>query len=65
MDNAAAMPEVMRRSVESFLLQMTEALDPLAALQITNMTMNLMDTVYVMGLQDGQVAPLPQFLPKL
>ncbi|WP_287130854.1 hypothetical protein [Candidatus Cyanaurora vandensis] len=50
-----AMPELMRRSVESFLTQLTETLDPLEAIQITNLTMNLMNTVYVMGLHDGQV----------
>jgi hypothetical protein len=47
------MPEMMRRSLESFLLQMTEPLDPLEALKITNMTLNLMETVYVMGKQDS------------
>ncbi|WP_287128989.1 hypothetical protein [Candidatus Cyanaurora vandensis] len=53
-----AMPELMRRSVESFLTQLTETLDPLEAIQITNLTMNLMNTVYVMGLHDGQVTDL-------
>lgn len=56
------MPEMMRRSLESFLLQMTEPLDPLEALKITNMTLNLMETVYIMGKQDGNVDHgLPRF----
>ncbi len=53
----STMPATMRRSVESFLLQMTEVMDPLQALQVTNLTMNLMDMVYVMGLQDGKNIP--------
>jgi hypothetical protein len=48
------MPDTMRRSLESFLLQMTEPLDPLDALKITNMTLTLMETVYLMGRQDEQ-----------
>ncbi len=47
------MPEMMRRSVESFLIQMTDTMDPLEALKMTNMTLSLMDTIYTMGKQDG------------
>jgi len=48
------MPDLMRNSLETFVLEMTQALDPLEALKITNTTMMLMQTVYVMGLQDGE-----------
>lgn len=58
------MPDLMRTSLETFVLEMTQSLDPLDALKITNTTMMLMQTVYVMGLQDGEnkvtVRPLSQ-----
>lgn len=47
-------PEPLRQSVESFMLSMTEPLDPLLSLQLTRMVVSLSETVYMMGYSDGQ-----------
>jgi hypothetical protein len=47
-------PEPLLRSVEKFYLGITEPLDPYIALSLTNLSMKLVETTYLMGYQDGQ-----------
>ncbi len=47
-------PEALRRSVEQFMLNVTEPLDPLLALKLTQLVVMLGDTAYAMGYSDGQ-----------
>ena len=48
------LPEMLRRSVEKFMMDATEPLDSLVALKITNLTVGLVDVAYTMGHNDGQ-----------
>ena len=50
------LPEMLRRSVEKFMMDATESLDSLDALKITNLTVGLVDVAYSMGHNDGQGA---------
>ncbi len=50
------LPEMLRNAVEKFMTDVTEPLDPLEALRITNMTVGLVDMAYSMGHNDGQHA---------
>ncbi len=50
------LPEMLRRSVEKFMMDATEPLDSLVALKITNLTVGLVDVAYSMGHNDGQGA---------
>jgi hypothetical protein len=47
-------PEMLRSAVEKFMINVTEPLDALEALKITNMTVGLVDMAYSMGHNDGQ-----------
>jgi hypothetical protein len=49
-------PEMLRSAVEKFMINVTEPLDSLEALKITNMTVGLVDMAYSMGHNDGQQA---------
>jgi hypothetical protein len=48
------LPEMLRRSVEKFMMDATESLDSLEALKITNLTVGLVDVAYTMGHNDGK-----------
>jgi hypothetical protein len=48
------LPEMLRRSVEKFMMDATESLDSLEALKLTNLTVGLVDVAYSMGHNDGQ-----------
>ncbi|MGF1577299.1 MAG: hypothetical protein ACFCU9_15425 [Cyanophyceae cyanobacterium] len=50
-------PDVMRLSFEKFLLDITEPLDPLISLKLTQLSLSLAETAYSMGYQDGQHQP--------
>ncbi|MFS8871961.1 hypothetical protein NW870_02815 [Synechococcus sp. R50.1] len=51
------MPEALRRSIEQFMLNVTEPLDPLLSLKLTQLVVMLGDTAYAMGYSDGQQKP--------
>jgi hypothetical protein len=53
-NNSHQIPEPLLRSVEKFYLGVTEPLDPYIAISLTNLSMKLVETVYLMGYQDGQ-----------
>jgi len=50
-------PEALRRSIEQFMLNVTEPLDPLLSLKLTQLVVMLGDTAYAMGYSDGQQKP--------
>ncbi len=50
-------PEALRRSIEQFVLNVTETLDPLLSLKLTQLVVMLGDTAYAMGYSDGQQKP--------
>ncbi|MCJ2544404.1 hypothetical protein JX360_16075 [Synechococcus bigranulatus str. 'Rupite'] len=50
-------PEALRRSFEQFMLNVTEPLDPLISLKLTQLVVMLGDTAYAMGYSDGQQKP--------
>ncbi len=50
-------PDALRLSFERFLLDVTEPLDPLISLKLTQLTLSLAETAYAMGYQDGQHQP--------
>jgi len=52
--NTNDVPEALLRSIEKFYLGITEPLDPYIALSLTNLSLKLVETVYLMGHQDGQ-----------
>jgi hypothetical protein len=52
--NTNEVPEALLRSIEKFYLGITEPLDPYIALSLTNLSLKLAETVYLMGHQDGQ-----------
>jgi hypothetical protein len=52
--NSNQIPEALLRSIEKFYLGITEPLDPYIALSLTNLSMKLVETTYLMGYQDGQ-----------
>jgi hypothetical protein len=52
--NSNEVPEALLRSIEKFYLGITEPLDPYIALALTNLSLKLVETVYLMGHQDGQ-----------
>jgi hypothetical protein len=47
-------PEALLSSFEKFYLDITEPLDPYIALTLTNLSVKLVETSYLMGHQDGQ-----------
>lgn len=47
------MPDPLRRSTEKFFLGVTEEMDPLLSLQLTQLVINLGDSIYAMGFADG------------
>jgi hypothetical protein len=47
-------PQPLLRSIEKFYIDITEPLDPYIALALTNMSIKLAETIYLMGYQDGQ-----------
>lgn len=47
-------PEALRRAIEKLYMDMTEPLDPYIALALTNLSTKVVDTIYIMGYQDGQ-----------
>lgn len=51
-------PEALRQSFERFLLDVTEPMDPLISLKLTQLMLGLVDTSYAMGYQDGQHQPV-------
>jgi hypothetical protein len=53
-DKMIKTPEALRRSVEQFMLDVTEPLDPLLALKLTQLVVRPGDTAYAMGSSDGQ-----------
>ncbi|MEN9205583.1 MAG: hypothetical protein Q6K99_06835 [Thermostichales cyanobacterium BF4_bins_65] len=61
-------PVPLRQSFERFMLEVTEPLDPLLALKLTQLVLSLTDTAYAMGYSDGQALPrcaeCPQVLQK-
>jgi hypothetical protein len=52
--NSHQTPTALLRSIEKFYLGITEPLDPYMAISLTNLSMRLAETVYLMGYQDGQ-----------
>ncbi len=50
-------PEALRRSIEQFVLNVTEPLDPLLSLKLTQLVVMLGDTAYARGYSDGQQKP--------
>jgi hypothetical protein len=61
-DKMIKTPEALRRSVEQFMLDVTEPLDPLLALKLTQVVVMLGDTAYAMGYSDGQRSLCPSRL---
>lgn len=49
-------PEPLLRAFEKFYLEITEPLDPYIALALTNLSLRVAETAYLMGYQDGQRA---------
>jgi len=47
-------PEALIRSIEKLYMDVTEPLDPYIGLSLTNLTAKLVETVYMMGYQDGK-----------
>jgi hypothetical protein len=47
-------PEPLLRAFEKFYLDITEPLDPYIALALTNLSLRVAETAYLMGYQDGQ-----------
>lgn len=46
-------PEPLLRALEKFYLEITEPLDPYVALALTNLSLRVAETAYLMGYQDG------------
>jgi len=53
-------PVPMRQSFERFMLEITEPLDPLIALKLTQLVLSLTDTAYAMGYSDAQMQAVPR-----
>ncbi|GAB4214990.1 MAG: hypothetical protein OHK0012_14090 [Synechococcales cyanobacterium] len=53
-------PAPMRQSFERFMLEVTEPLDPLIALKMTQLVLGLADTAYAMGYHDAQFQGTPR-----
>lgn len=51
--NSHQVPEALLLSIEKLYLGITEPLDPYIALALTNLSLQLVKTVYLMGVQDG------------
>jgi hypothetical protein len=51
---AEELPDMLRSAVENFMVEATGAMDPLEALKVTNLTLELVDMAYKMGHHDGQ-----------
>lgn len=49
----ATMPDPLRRSTEKFFLRVTEEMDPYLSLKLTQLVINLGDSIYAMGFADG------------
>ncbi len=47
-------PEALLRAFEKFYMDITEPLDPYVALALTNLSLRVAETAYLMGYQDGQ-----------
>jgi hypothetical protein len=47
-------PEALLRAFEKFYMDVTEPLDPYIALALTNLSLRVAETAYMMGYQDGQ-----------
>lgn len=47
-------PEPLLRAFEKFYMDITEPLDPYIALALTNLSLRVAETAYMMGYQDGQ-----------
>jgi len=47
-------PEALLRAFEKFYIDVTEPLDPYIALALTNLSLRVAETAYMMGYQDGQ-----------
>jgi len=47
-------PSDLLLSIEKLFIDVTEPLDPYVSLVLTNLTTKLIETVYIMGYQDGQ-----------
>jgi hypothetical protein len=48
-------PPKLRVAIEKIMLEATEELDPLFALMLTNLTINITDAAYSMGKRDGHL----------
>lgn len=53
-------PLALTQSFEKLMLDTTEPLDPLIALQITNLAIKAIDVAYQMGRQDGNFSMFPE-----
>jgi hypothetical protein len=49
-------PEMLRRAIEKLYTDVTEPLDPYVALALTNLSVKMAETAYLMGFQDGRSA---------
>ncbi len=50
-------PEALRRSLEQFMLNVTEPLDPFLSLKLTQLVLQVGDIAYAMGYSDAQSRP--------
>lgn len=47
-------PDALRYAIEKLMLDTTEPLDPLVSLKVTNLTLEIVELAYQMGMQDSQ-----------
>jgi hypothetical protein len=50
-------PAMLSQCIEKFMLDISEPLDPLLSLQLTQLVVKLGDMAYAMGYSDGQQEP--------